>query len=57
MTGVLSTQQEVARQTVCFALILKLDLNGFRESQTEKESEREREDEKDSEQCEQNSIY
>lgn len=28
MTGILSTQQEVALQTVCFALFLKLELNG-----------------------------
>lgn len=41
MTGILSTQQEVALQTVCFALFLKLELNGVRDRVKQKEKERE----------------
>lgn len=41
MTGILSTQQEVALQTVCFALFLELELNGVRERVKQKERDRE----------------
>lgn len=37
MTGILSTQQEVALLTVCFALFLKLELNGVGERDKQKE--------------------
>lgn len=40
MTGILSTQQEVALQTVCFALFLKLEFNGVGETGKQKEKEK-----------------
>lgn len=40
MTGILSTQQEVALQTVCFALFLKLEFNGVGETVKQKEKEK-----------------
>lgn len=42
MTGILSTQQEVALQTVCFALLLKVELNVVGEIVKQKEKERKR---------------